>query len=136
MSKDLGLAMAAARLEGVPVPLGQLTNSIYEALGKNEDFMDKDFASAFKALAVSDDELSLASCCTDDLVITSFARARWVGRSSGKGPKSEVEEDWSLCSNFGLDNANAKRRSDRFANGALRQMLPQHLPCLLPLHLH
>ena len=37
MSKDLGLAMAAARIEGVPVPLGSLTNSIYEALGKNEE---------------------------------------------------------------------------------------------------
>ncbi len=53
MSKDLGLAMAAARLQGVPTPLGTLTNSIYEALGRNEEFMNKDFGVAFKALAVS-----------------------------------------------------------------------------------
>lgn len=53
MSKDLGLAMNTARLEGVPVPLGQLTNSIYEALGRNDEYMNKDFGVAFKALATA-----------------------------------------------------------------------------------
>lgn len=50
MSKDLKLAMNTAKLEGVPTPLGQLTSSIYEALGSNDVFMNKDFAVAFKAL--------------------------------------------------------------------------------------
>ncbi|PWY97644.1 hypothetical protein BCV70DRAFT_202697 [Testicularia cyperi] len=50
MSKDLKLAMNTAKLEGVPTPLGQLTSSIYEALGNNDEFMNKDFAVAFKAL--------------------------------------------------------------------------------------
>lgn len=51
MSKDLALAMRAARMEGVPTPLGQLSSSIYEALGRSEDFKDKDFGIAFRALA-------------------------------------------------------------------------------------
>lgn len=50
MSKDLKLAMNTAKLEGVPTPLGQLTSSIYEALGSNDIYMNKDFAVAFKAL--------------------------------------------------------------------------------------
>ncbi|PWN48607.1 hypothetical protein IE53DRAFT_389172 [Violaceomyces palustris] len=53
MSKDLSLAMNAARLQGVPTPLGQLTATIYEALGKNEEFKDKDFGVAFKALSAA-----------------------------------------------------------------------------------
>lgn len=35
--KDLGLAMSAAQQKGVPVPLGQLATTMYEALGKNPD---------------------------------------------------------------------------------------------------
>ncbi|GAK65279.1 3-hydroxyisobutyrate dehydrogenase [Moesziomyces antarcticus] len=50
MAKDLKLAMNTAKLEGVPTPLGQLTASIYEALGGNDEYMNKDFAVAFKAL--------------------------------------------------------------------------------------
>ncbi|CCF52302.1 hypothetical protein NDA11_000696 [Ustilago hordei] len=50
MAKDLKLAMNTAKLEGVPTPLGQLTASIYEALGGNEEYGGKDFAVAYKAL--------------------------------------------------------------------------------------
>lgn len=50
MAKDLKLAMNTAKLEGVPTPLGQLTSSIYEALGGNEEYGGKDFGVAFKAL--------------------------------------------------------------------------------------
>ncbi|EPQ32071.1 uncharacterized protein PFL1_00269 [Pseudozyma flocculosa PF-1] len=53
MSKDLKLALGAASLEGVPTPLGQLTSSIYEALGTNDEFKDKDFGVAFKALSAA-----------------------------------------------------------------------------------
>ncbi|KAN0066507.1 hypothetical protein ACQY0O_000601 [Thecaphora frezii] len=53
MSKDLKLALGAASLEGVPTPLGTLTSSIYEALGSNDEFKDRDFGVAFKALAAA-----------------------------------------------------------------------------------
>lgn len=53
MAKDLKLAMNTAKLQGVPTPLGQLTSSIYEALGGNDEFKDKDFAVAFKALSAA-----------------------------------------------------------------------------------
>ena len=53
MSKDLKLALTAAQAEGVPTPLGTLTSSIYEALGTNDDFKDKDFGVAFKALSAA-----------------------------------------------------------------------------------
>lgn len=49
-AKDLALAMDAARQVGAPVPLGQLASSVYEALGKNELYKDRDFASAYEAL--------------------------------------------------------------------------------------
>ncbi|EST04797.1 6-phosphogluconate dehydrogenase, NADP-binding [Kalmanozyma brasiliensis GHG001] len=53
MAKDLKLAMNTAKLEGVPTPLGQLTSSIYEALGGNEEYGGKDFGVAFKALSAA-----------------------------------------------------------------------------------
>ncbi|SJX62579.1 probable 3-hydroxyisobutyrate dehydrogenase, mitochondrial precursor [Sporisorium reilianum f. sp. reilianum] len=53
MAKDLKLAMNTAKLQGVPTPLGQLTASIYQALGGNEEYKDKDFAVAFKALSAA-----------------------------------------------------------------------------------
>ncbi|SNX85460.1 probable 3-hydroxyisobutyrate dehydrogenase, mitochondrial precursor [Melanopsichium pennsylvanicum] len=53
MSKDLKLAINTAKLQGVPTPLGQLTSSIYEALGGNEEYGSKDFGVAFKALSAA-----------------------------------------------------------------------------------
>ncbi|PWN42539.1 hypothetical protein IE81DRAFT_323299 [Ceraceosorus guamensis] len=52
-AKDLRLAMSAAQQRGVPVPLGQLTASIYSALGDNETFKDRDFSVAIEALKLA-----------------------------------------------------------------------------------
>jgi 3-hydroxyisobutyrate dehydrogenase len=52
-AKDLGLAMNAAQQKGVPTPLGQLAATIYQALGSNPDYMDKDFSVALKALSTA-----------------------------------------------------------------------------------
>lgn len=52
-AKDLGLAMSAAQQEGVPTPLGQLATTIYQALGENPEYMNKDFSVAMKALSTA-----------------------------------------------------------------------------------
>ena len=52
-AKDLGLARSAAQQEGVPTPLGQLAATIYQALGENPEYMNKDFSVAFKALSTA-----------------------------------------------------------------------------------
>lgn len=49
-SKDLGLAMEAAKQLGVPVPVGNLAATIYQALASSPDFKDKDFSCAMLAL--------------------------------------------------------------------------------------
>ncbi|KAL9933661.1 hypothetical protein V8E36_007319 [Tilletia maclaganii] len=53
MSKDLGLAQDAAKMEGVPIALGTLTANVYSHLAKNEEFQDLDFSSVFKALSAA-----------------------------------------------------------------------------------
>lgn len=52
-AKDLGLAMSAAQQKGVPTPLGQLAATIYQAIGDNPDYMNKDFSVALKALSTA-----------------------------------------------------------------------------------
>ncbi|UZJ51176.1 hypothetical protein CBS101457_000496 [Exobasidium rhododendri] len=58
-AKDLGLAMTAAQQEGIPVPLGQLATTIYQALGSNPEYMNKDFSVAFKALSTAVGRMNL-----------------------------------------------------------------------------
>ena len=59
-AKDLGLAMSAAQQKGVPTPLGQLAATIYQALGNNPEYMDKDFSVAMKALGTAVGKIPMA----------------------------------------------------------------------------
>jgi 3-hydroxyisobutyrate dehydrogenase len=52
--------MSAAQQKGVPTPLGQLAATIYQALGNNPEYMDKDFSVAMKALGTAVGKIPMA----------------------------------------------------------------------------
>lgn len=51
MTKDLGLAQAAAAATQSPIPLGSLAHQIYRIMSSNPDFADKDFSSVYAYLS-------------------------------------------------------------------------------------
>ncbi|CAD6957003.1 unnamed protein product, partial [Tilletia controversa] len=53
MTKYLGLAQDAAKMEGVHMALGTLTSNVYLDLAQNEAFQHKDLSVVFKALSAA-----------------------------------------------------------------------------------
>lgn len=45
--------MAAAKAEGVPLPVGTLTNTLYNKLAEHEDFASRDFSVVYEYLKVA-----------------------------------------------------------------------------------
>ncbi|CAO1636804.1 unnamed protein product [Parajaminaea phylloscopi] len=52
-AKDLKLALQAAEQVGLPIPMAMLASRVYDALEKREEYRNKDFSVAFKALMES-----------------------------------------------------------------------------------
>ncbi|KAK4056127.1 hypothetical protein OIO90_002858 [Microbotryomycetes sp. JL221] len=53
MTKDLNLAIAAAKTTDTPLPLGGLTTTLYNALTKREEFSDRDFSVIFEYFKIA-----------------------------------------------------------------------------------
>ncbi|BGP28215.1 hypothetical protein JCM10295v2_007202 [Rhodotorula toruloides] len=50
MSKDLNLALTSASRSGVPLPLGQLSGTLYQKLAAHEEFAGRDFSVVYRYL--------------------------------------------------------------------------------------
>jgi len=50
---DLRLAHAAAQATGVPLPVGTLTNTLYNKLAEHDEFATKDFSVVYEYLRVA-----------------------------------------------------------------------------------
>ena len=50
---DLRLAHAAAQQAGVPLPVGTLTNTLYNKLAEHDEFATKDFSVVYEYLRVA-----------------------------------------------------------------------------------
>jgi 3-hydroxyisobutyrate dehydrogenase-like beta-hydroxyacid dehydrogenase len=51
MSKDLKLALAAAKLSGTELIVGKTTADVYGEMEKSDEYATKDFSSVFKMLS-------------------------------------------------------------------------------------
>lgn len=51
MAKDLSLAVDAASDAGASVEMGNLAKSLYQNIGKTDEFNDKDFSSVYKYIS-------------------------------------------------------------------------------------
>lgn len=52
-AKDLRLALQAAEQVGLPIPMAMLASRVYDSLEKRDEYKNKDFSVAFKALMES-----------------------------------------------------------------------------------
>lgn len=53
MAKDLRLAIQAGEATGTPLPVGTLTNTLYNTMEKHEGFRDKDFSVVYEYLRLA-----------------------------------------------------------------------------------